>query len=315
MVWALNATAVPDPVWPQLSLSNGVLQTTLYLPNAEQGYYRGTRFDWSGAFKSLTYNGHRFVDQWFDQYDPRLHDAINGPAEEFTPLGYDEAAIGDTFVKIGVGVLRRADEKPYAFGRYYDIMDGGSRTLQFRKDRIDFLHELRHPSGYGYQYQKTVRLLPGKPVLVLEHRLKNTGQKPIQTSVYNHNFWVLDQEPTGPGIDVSFPFAVQGQGKGFGGLLQTQGNRLVYTRPFAPKETVYSAGLQGFSAMTSDYDIRITNQKTGAGVHITGDQPLQKLVYWACATTSCPEPYVLIEVAPGAEKTWTVQYEFSGEAR
>ena len=33
---------------------------------------------------------------------------------------------------------------------------------------------------------------------MLEHRLKNTGRKPIATSVYNHNFFTLDRQPTGP---------------------------------------------------------------------------------------------------------------------
>ena len=100
---------------PQVTLSNGLITTTLYLPDTAQGYYRGTRFDWAGAFKSLDHNGHIYIEQWFENYDPKMHDAINGPAEEFTPLGFTDAKPGDTFLKIGVGALRRADDKPYSF--------------------------------------------------------------------------------------------------------------------------------------------------------------------------------------------------------
>ena len=39
--------------------------------------------------------------------------AITGPAEEFVqPQGFDSAKVGETFVKIGVGVLRKADDSP-----------------------------------------------------------------------------------------------------------------------------------------------------------------------------------------------------------
>jgi hypothetical protein len=37
--------------------------------------------------------------------------------------------------------------------------------------------------GYGYIYHKVIRLVPGKPgkpQTVIEHRLKNTGKKPIE---------------------------------------------------------------------------------------------------------------------------------------
>ncbi len=309
-------STTPPAEWPQTELSNGLIQTTLYLPDEQQGYYRGTRFDWSGAFKNLTYKGHNFVDQWFDNYDPKLHDAINGPVEEFTPLNYTDAKAGDTFVKIGVGALRKPDDKPYTFARYYDIANPGKRQVDRYSDHVDFTHDLTDPAtGYGYHYLKTVRLTKGKPELILEHRLKNTGKQPIRTSVYNHNFFVIDKQPTGPGIEVELPFTVKAEGKGFGDLIQTQGNRLVYSRDFEKKETVFSAGLQGLSSTAKDYDIRIENKKTGAGVRITGDQPLEKLVYWACATTSCPEPYIRLEAAPGQEVTWTITYEFYEKAK
>ncbi|GAB3021688.1 hypothetical protein [Spirosoma pulveris] len=306
----LSSTIMPSPDGPQADLSNSIIQTTLYLPDEQQGYYQGTRFDWAGAFKSLTYNGHSFVDQWFENYDPRMHDAINGPAEEFTPLGYAEAKAGDTFVKIGVGTLRKPADKPYTFATYYDVADHGKWRVKRRKDRIEFTHELNDPTGYGYVYRKTVKLTKGKPEMVLEHSLKNTGKLPIQTSVYDHNFFIIDKEPTGPGIEILFPYDAKAEGKGFGSVIVPQGNRFIYARNLEKKENVYTAGVQGFRPTPDDYDIRIENQKTGAGVHITSDRPMEKLVYWACATTSCPEPYIRLEAAPGKEVTWRIQYEF-----
>lgn len=301
---------MPPAEPPQAELSNGIIQTVLYLPDTSQGYYRGTRFDWSGAFKSLDYKEHSYVEQWFETYNPTTHDAINGPVEEFTPLGYTDAKPGDVFVKPGVGVLRKTDDKAYAFSIPFDIVNHGKWTVKTHKDRVEFRHEIADAAGYGYQYTKTVRLSKGKPELVLEHSLKNTGQKSIETSVYNHNFFVIDKQPTGPQIAIRFPFAVKGEGKGFGSAINVQENSLIYSRELAKREQVYSAGLQGFSPSASDYDIRIENLKTGAGVRATSDQSMEKLVFWACSTTSCPEPYIHLKAAPGQEIHWKITYEF-----
>jgi hypothetical protein len=43
---------------PQAKISSGRLHATLYLPDAQSGYYRGTRFDWSGVIAALEWNGH-----------------------------------------------------------------------------------------------------------------------------------------------------------------------------------------------------------------------------------------------------------------
>jgi hypothetical protein len=59
-----------------------------------------------------------------------------------------------------------------------------------------------------------------------------------------------------------------------------------------------------------DYDIRIENRKTSAGVRIVGDQPLSKLVFWSIRTTLCPEPYIRMRVEPGRESKWNIRYEF-----
>jgi hypothetical protein len=37
---------------------------------------------------------------------------------------------------------------------------------------------------------------------------------------------------------------------------------------------------------------------------------LDKLVYWACSTVSCPEPYIRIKVDPGKEFRWNITYQF-----
>ncbi len=54
--------------------------------------------------------------------------------------------------------------------------------MKRNSDSIQFTQEVTDPSsGYAYIYRKTVRLTKGKPEMVLEHGLKNTGSRTIRT--------------------------------------------------------------------------------------------------------------------------------------
>ena len=298
---------------PTAEISNGQIQVTFHLPDPDNGYYRGTRFEWSGVIQRLRYKDHEYFGVWFPVYDPKLHDAITGPVEEFrtrgeASVGYDQAKPGETFLRIGVGTLRRPDAKPYQIFGTYDIVDPGKWTVDKGADRIQFTHELTGPVGYGYIYTKVVRLEPDRPEMVIEHRLKNTGTLPIETLQYNHNFFVIDNLPTGPDAKVTFPFQARAAAD-LGDKAQVADKQLTYKRELQKTESVYTE-IQGFGATPADYDFTIENRKAGAGVRIAGDRPLAKLVFWSIRTTVCPEPYVDIRVAPGEETSWAIRYTF-----
>ncbi len=302
--------AFAQSAYPEAEIKNGQLEAKLYLPDAEKGYYQGTRFDWAGVISSLTYQGHQYFGPWFEKHDPKIHDAITGPVEAFTPIGFDTAKPGENFLTIGVGILRKPDTSSYHFINTYEIVNTGQWKVKKKTDRVEFVHTLSGKDGYAYEYTKTVRLTKGKPEMVLEHSLKNTGEKPIETTVYNHNFFVIDGEPTGPNIVTKFPYQIQAEGSGFGEKIVAREQALIYEKTLQKGENVYTKGVQGFDNTAEDYDIRIENIKSGAAVHITADQPLLKMVYWACHTTACPEPYIEVKAAPGQTFTWNINYEF-----
>jgi hypothetical protein len=295
---------------PKEEIATAGIQATVYLPDARTGYYRGTRFDWSGVIARLVWNQHEYFGQWFERYDPLLHDAITGPVEEFltgdSALGYQEARAGETFVRIGVGAVRKPEEAAYRRFATYDIVDPGSRTVTRTTDSVTFVHELRNAAGYSYVYTKTLRL--SGDTLVLEHSLKNTGQKAIVTNVYDHNFFTLDRRSTGPDFVVRFPFEPRAL-KPLGDLAATRGKEFVFLRQFEKEQTVFTE-LEGFGPTAADYDIRVENGRTGAGVHVTADRPLAKLVFWSAVNTVCPEPYIDASVEPGKESSWRITYQF-----
>ena len=302
-------TAVQAPQFPQASIARSRLRARLYLPDAKAGYYRGTRFDWSGVIASLSWNEHEYFGQWFDKYDPLVHDAITGPVEEFltgeSALGYAEAKPGEVFVRIGVGAVRKPDEPAYRRFATYEITDHGKWTVDKGADWIELAHELGDTMGYAYEYRKKVRLEDDR--LVIEHRLRNTGRKAIATSVYNHNFFTLDGQRTGPGVVVRFAFEPRAA-RSFNGVAEVRGREIVFVRELQARETIFSE-LEGYGAEARDYDVRVENQKSGAGMHITGDRPLSKLLFWSAAKTVCPEPYIDASVEPGQESTWRLTYQ------
>ena len=142
----------------------------------------------------LEYQGHSYFGQWFEKYSPTLHDAIVGPVDAFTPIGYEEAKAGENFLKIGIGLVTKAEEKPYSFVTPYTIANYGVWKVKKKSDEVTFTHTLKD-NVYAYEYKKTVQLPKGKPEMVLLYSLKNTGKQAIETTVYNHNFFVMDKQP------------------------------------------------------------------------------------------------------------------------
>jgi hypothetical protein len=309
-------------------ISNGLVTARISMPDSRGGFYSGTRFDWSGVLLDLEYAGHHFYGPWFDRIDPPVHDfawtgpeivagrasAVTGPAQEFvsgdSALGYDEAGAGGTFVKIGVGALRKPGNEPYDRFGTYEFVDRGAWTADATRSGAHFTHELRHPdTGYGYRYETQIRLVRGRPRMVMAHRLRNTGRKPILGEVYNHNFLVLDRHPTGPDFEINLPFAVKPEKGGVPDTLEVRGGQIRYRKKLEGRD-VAALGIEGFGASPRDYDLRVENRKVGVGYHVTADRPLSRLALWSIRSTLCLEPFVRTEVEPGQEITWTYSYDY-----
>lgn len=304
----LSGSTSPDP-FPQAEITNGIIRARLYLPDNKEGYYRGSRFDWSGVMPELEFKGHTYFGSWFEKYDPYLHDAIMGPVEEFSAIGYDAAKVGENFLKIGVGMLIKPEESKYFFATPYKIANGGNWKVKKKSDQVTFLHKFVDKE-YAYQYEKTVQLVKDKPELVLSHSLTNTGKQPIETNVYNHNFFVMDNQPIGPDYTVTFPFNPVDESGATLPLGRLQDNQILFHRELTGNDHLFYRSLLGFGTGAEDYDIKIENHKTGAAVRITCDQPLARLVFWSAPKTLCPEPYIHIKLNPGETFTWSIFYQF-----
>ena len=145
--------------------------------------------------------------------------------------------------------------------------------------------------------------------MVLEHSLKNTGSRAVRTSVYNHNFLVLDGQPPGPGFVITVPFQIQTRRPPTKELAEIRGNQIVYVKTLENRDIV-TTPLQGFTDSPEDNDIRIENSRLGVGMRITADRPLSSESLWSIRTVLAMEPFVTMLIEPGNEFTWKSTYTY-----
>jgi len=311
-----------------VQIGNGLIQATIHTPDPVSGFYRGTRFDWSGIIGSLTYDGHNYYGPWFTKTDPAVEDftydgpdivvgpasAVTGPAEEFLTndeaLGFSEASPGGTFLKIGVGVLRKPNDAKYSiFGRY-DIVDRGKWSVRAKPDSVEFTQRVSDPSsGYGYLYRKIVRLVPGKPQMIIEHHLTNIGKRSIATSVYCHNFLVLDNQTISPDFTVTLPFEIRPAKPVNSALGAVDGKTIHYVKTLVGRD-LFGVNIEGFGKTSKDYEITIENAHLGAGMRITGNHPLESEELWSIRSTLAMEPFIHMSIEPGTSVTWSYTYTY-----
>ncbi|MEO8895879.1 MAG: hypothetical protein ABI450_08365, partial [Rhizomicrobium sp.] len=239
MAQPLPKQTLPVPLHaPSVRISNGLIDARIYRIDPANGFYRGTRFDQSGAIGSLTLGQQNFYGPWFDRVSDEVMDftftpdgivagpdsAVSGPVDEFAPIGFEDAAPGETFLKIGVGLLRKPDARPYDHYRLYDIVDPGKRDTRTTRSSVTFFQDI---AGV-IRYEKILRLLPGKPVMQIEHILTNRGSKPISATVYDHNF--LKLAPGNENVAVKFIFPITPDRMPDSEMVGIDGNRFAYRR-------------------------------------------------------------------------------------
>ena len=321
--WADPATlpAMALENFRHVEIGNGLLTAKVY-PPGENELYRGTRFDHAGVVFHVTYRGQDYDTYWFDRFvaDPAVTAkqppyvetsccAVSGPVEEFAAVGFDEAGMGGRFLKPGIGIFTRDNDDPARFPTL-PALNEGVRTFRATKNSAFFVQTIDDPkSGYGYRYEKTVTLVPGKAQMTISHVMTNTGSKPIDTTVYCHNFLTLS--PGNEHLVITAPFTWQALDELQPEFVKLDGKAVRYIAPL-PKGVTTQSLMSGFNGEASDYDFTITNTATGFGQRIRGDQPLAQINFWSIGTNVSWEPYVAIALKPGQTKRWTYTYDYIG---
>ena len=267
---------------------------SVLLHHPGDGFYLGTRFDRGGVFDSIVFDSAELAGRWFERYDPLMHDAVCGPAEEFSPVPSDKGII-----KIGVGLLQVPDYAAYDRFKLYDIIDSGEWECFEGGSSVTFRHLLKGV----YEYEKVIALT-GEKSFEIRHTLHSDID--LQGEVYNHNFFTMGRMEVGPSRLIDFPFKPQGTWRAEYDSVGFSGSGIRFYRRIEKGESVYTGNIHE-TAQGMPYDMRLSE---GVSVHIHSDVPCTHTVLWANHRIACLEPYNAFESAPGKECRWTVRYGF-----
>jgi hypothetical protein len=307
----LAPRVVAEDKFPQTTLAKGDLKLTIYLPDAEKGYYRGTRFDWSGLVGQATYKGHTFFGPWKATHDPAYAEDADAIAEEFginEPPSYSEAKAGESFIKIGVGVLERPDDKAYSFMHPYKIVTPGKWEIVPSEGAIEFTQSLDGPRGWACRYVKRLSLNARGTGFTVNHQLENTGKKTIETQHYCHNFVILDEKPVGPGYQLIFPFTLKAKRQMESAKIN--GTILEFGRELKDKEALFTE-LEGNRKTDEENHVVVKHSKAGIALTIGSDAALDHFNFFAVRRSVCPEPFVNVKLEPGKSMNWKTTYSFA----
>ena len=292
--------------YPEVTLTNGALSARVYLPDATNGYYRGSRFDGSGMIAQVDYKGHTFFGELKGPHNPKVDDHGCGPCEEFgmcEPLGFREAAPGGSFIKIGVGRLVKTGANYFFNGGYRIAEPGEWKIRREGPGRLRFEQTLSDTNGWGYQYTKELILTDEPAVLRIARTLRNTSTRRIVTDHYSHNMFIFDRVPIGNAYRLVLPFAPKAAPVP-PAFAAVRGNTIELS------SGMFWTALTGFSS-PSDNGVRMEAKDLGLALDLTTDRVLAKYELYSEPTALCPEPFVALDVEPGASVTWTTELRFS----
>ena len=296
-------------------LSSKELKLVLHHP--EDGFYQGTRFDRSGVFDSILFHGIEMAGAWFEKYSPTMHDAVQGPAEEFTPSSPipvpsspipvpsssgpttpSSSGLSRGSLKIGVGLLSTGSD-PYDRFRLYEIVDSGTWTVEANEKSVAFRHVL---NGI-YDYRKEI-VLTGHNSFEIRHTLDS--DIPLEGEVYNHNFFTMGRMVTGPSRLIDFPFCPAGTWRAVYDSVGFTPSGIRFSRELNPGESVFTGDIHVEGSQGMPY--AMTLREKDFSVKISGDVPVTHTVMWANHRIACLEPYNAFRSAPAHPFRWTVRY-------
>jgi hypothetical protein len=220
-----------------------------------------------------------------------------------SPPGFAEAAIGEPFLKIGVGALVKG-APVYNFYAQHKVVKLAATTVAWAEDSATFEQTADPVNGYAYALRAGVKVA-GR-TLSVEWTLRNTGQKPFETHHYAHNCFAIDNVNVKPGAVIAFPFDFDA--RGMNPREQTQAGREVrivqeMTKP-ANIEVNYPADYSGPNAVS------YYHAATGLRIDCETSVPGERVALHVAPVYVCPEQFVTIRLAPGETRTWIRTYRF-----
>ena len=271
-------------------------------------FYSGARFDWTGLVSQVTLDG-------AVQYcvPERLEEGEgtggHGFCNEFgldQPVGYEETVPGKRFPKIGTGLLKKEANTAYDIFYPYEVVPASAQVMK-EDDAVIFDVSQESQGGYAYHLTKTVRLDGTR--LIQSYTLRNTGQKPLYTNEYSHNFIGLNDTRFNGSYELTIP-GLKALDVVVGELAQ-QGETVTW--PVTPTDDVYAGLTVDTNGRERACNWDLYHRGLKAGVRDISPFTPSKLALWGRAHVACPEVFIDLHVEPGETASWERVYEFYRE--
>jgi len=220
-------------------------------------------------------------------------------------LGFEAAAVGGWFHKIGVGLLKKTT-KPYAFHHQYEIRPAVFEVTKM-PNKLIIRCQSEIVNGYGYVLKKIIEL--GESGFTIHYHLKNTGTNVIITDEYVHNFTVINAALIGNQYQLNFPFLLQPNL--FEETVNPEGKVIISQKIIrfkgTPKKQFFFSNLSGNKLVPASWELIHHQHKIG--ISEKGNFVTNKVNLWGWEQVISPELFFTINLAPNQSTEWIRQYD------
>ena len=233
-----------------------------------------------------------------------------------------EAAEGQFFPKIGVGLLRQRPEGgAYDMWKHYET-EAFPTEVYVSGNRVIYRQKPRSCLDIAVELTRTAEVY--RNIITIVTKLKNVGKRTVTPEEYHHNFVAIDDYPVGPGYQLEIPFD--------GTLAELEESTVRigdYRTPV--KEVIKTSGQTVFwkKQMTGtachkvteenrildcpQYWWRLSHQDSPAAVEEHVNFVPSGLVVWGIEHCIWPEVYGRWHVEPGKEKVMVRTWRFEDD--
>jgi hypothetical protein len=255
----------------------------------------GPRFDRTAVVRSVQLHGVELLGPW-------------GLSDEFGlfgdgVLGYETAATGESFLKIGVGRLVRDTAEDYQFAHLYPVDQLFPVEAIAETAVVSVTQGSEGDDPWQYLYRKSY-VLAGADSLSIHYELTNTGAKTWSFEHYNHHWFRLDGVAVGPGYEVGTGFDLPSAETAF----RHTPRSLQMQSPLAPGGAAYYAGeLVDVPAGANTFTVQVDGAPV---VRYQGEFTPHRFALYAAEDGFCPEVFMRAALEPGETISWSANYRF-----
>ena len=284
------------------SIKIGRGDLTAYITEPGRRYTR-SRFDWTGFIPQVYYKGKTFCTPegaTWHKGDTGGEGLCNEYKASDEDMGFDNS--DKYFLKPGVGLLERQDDKPYHFAIDYNIKKPFPCTIQTGDDYVDFKLDAIELKGIAYETAKHISII--NDMLIITTTIKNIGKKDLYFREYNHNFLSMNNLGAHPNVRLSMP-------KSYKNSVETEGliegaEYITFTDKIKNSFMIYCEDVDPYRPMRWE----IHDEQAKMSIQEYGDFNVTGFLVWGGPHVISPEIFGDFPVKIGESRSWTRLWRF-----